>query len=99
MAVRDGIIIPDPLPLDRCVRARQSFFVDMGFAPGSPGTRQQRLGISGFGRSIQEGQLVLITDPIVRAHPEYFETVPRLLTREDVERHCREIERDGKEAA
>jgi hypothetical protein len=30
MAVRDGIIIPDPLPLDRCVRATQSFFVDMG---------------------------------------------------------------------
>jgi hypothetical protein len=54
MAVRDGIIIPDPLPLDRCVRATQSFFVDMGFAPGSPGTRERR---------------------------------------------CREIERDGKEAA
>jgi hypothetical protein len=65
------------------VRATCHMWVDSGWAPGSP--RRSGINVSGFGRSIQRGQLVDIRDPVVRANMQHFETVARPLVEADFE--------------
>ena len=84
----DGITVVDQVPLEEAVRATQDFFVDGGFSRPVPGRP-----ISGFGRAIRKGSLYRIDDPAVRANVQFFETVPRALTVEEVDRRVRELER------
>jgi hypothetical protein len=77
----DVKIGPSLDPEEFCL-ARASFYWDGGHAPGSPGAKSGRP--SGFGRAIRIGQWVPRSDPIVRLHPEHFETIPRQLTLEDL---------------
>ena len=79
---REPIILPN-LDADTTVRATAGFFWHMPFVPGSPGAERGGAARSGVGRSIQPGQLLPITDPVVRLHPEHFETVSRPLRPED----------------
>jgi hypothetical protein len=73
---------------ERLVRARSSFYFDAGHAPGSPGAESGKP--SGFGTAIAIGQLVEISAPVVRAHPEHFEFPTRQCTLADIERLTRE---------
>jgi hypothetical protein len=68
----------------RLVRATSSFWFDQGFAPGSVGEKSGRP--SGFGWGIQIGQLLEITHPVVRQHPEAFVFPERPVTLEEVKR-------------
>jgi hypothetical protein len=81
------------VPPERLVRATASFWVDAGWAPGSPGEKSGKP--TGRGWGIQTGQLVEVTNPVVAQHPECFEFVRRTVTLADVERITREIEREG----
>ena len=60
-----------PIPPERLVRSRASFWFDGGFAAGSLGEKSGK--ISGFGWGISIGQLVEITNSAVQAHPDCFE--------------------------
>jgi hypothetical protein len=77
----DGITVVDQIPAEKAVRATQDFFVDGGFSRPVPGRP-----ISGFGRAIRRGALYRIDDPAVRANIQFFETVSRPLTLEDIDR-------------
>jgi hypothetical protein len=92
MPTIDGITIADPIPLDEAVRCTTTFYADGGYSPNAPAS-SGRPPFSGFGRSVAKGQLVRITDSVVAAYPEMFETLPRQLTSEDVQRFVKEIER------
>jgi hypothetical protein len=69
---------------ERLVRARASFYFDAGWAPGSAGEKSGKP--SGFGSAIALGQLVEISNPVVRANPGAFVFPEREVTLADVER-------------
>jgi hypothetical protein len=73
------------------VRAVGNMFIDAGFAPGSAGAKSGRVA-SGFGRAVRAGELVPMNDPIVKAAPQNFETLPRPLTPADF---AEEVTNDG----
>jgi hypothetical protein len=83
-SIRVGKSAVADVPPDRLVRSRASFWFDAGFAPGSQGEKSGK--ISGFGTSISIGQLVDISSPVVRQHPQHFEWPRRDVTLADVER-------------
>jgi hypothetical protein len=76
------------VPQHRLVRATSSFWFDGGYAPGSPGAKSGKP--SGRGWGIDIGQLMEISNPVVRAHPEAFEWPARPVTLADVDRLTRE---------
>jgi hypothetical protein len=83
-AIRIGTSPLANVPPHLLVRATSSFWFDGGWAPGSPGEKSGKR--SGFGWAINVGQLVEISNPAVRAHPEHFEWPRRDVTLADVER-------------
>jgi hypothetical protein len=78
------------VPPERLVRAKAFFWFDGGWAPGSPGEKSGKP--SGFGWAINVGDLVEISNPVVRAHPEVFEFPRRDVTLADIERLTRDEE-------
>lgn len=73
------------VPPERLVRATSAFWQNEGFAPGSFGEKAG-LPPTGRGWGIAVGQVVEISHPLVRQHPEAFEFIRRAVTLADVER-------------
>jgi len=73
------------VPPERLVRATSTFWQNEGFAPGSLGEKAG-LPPTGRGWGIAVGQVVEISHPLVRRHPESFEFMRRTVTLADVER-------------
>jgi hypothetical protein len=83
------------VPPERLVRARTNFWFDTGWSPGSVGEKSGR--ISGRGWGINIGQLVEISNPVVRANPGAFVFPEREVTLADVERlTSEEVNEDGR---
>jgi hypothetical protein len=79
------------IPLHRQVRSKVEYFFPMQWAPGSAGERR---GIPPpFGSALHKGQIKDVCDPVVRAHPDWFEFPARDVRLEDIER---EEVNDGK---
>ena len=76
------IRVAPSLDPSQLVRATATLFAPMPYAPGSDGAR--RGGVAPVGRCVRVGQLVPISDPIVRKNIEFFTTVERPLRLDDL---------------
>ena len=95
MSSPNEIVVGPSIPAEQLCRATASIFVPTPYAPGYPSAGQRI--VAPIGRTIAAGQLVPISDPVVRKHPEFFETVSRPLTLADIDaaEAVREIEREA----